>query len=84
MKIYKIKDLETGLFSDGGFGGYYRNTKLWSKNGKTWKRLSDVKNHISQAVKASPQRYRNAFIIEYEVTEKESISIEDMLNEKCY
>lgn len=40
MKVYKVQDMQTGLFSTGG----YRPN--WTKNGKIFSRLSTVKSHL--------------------------------------
>ncbi len=42
MTVYKIRDKETGLYSDGG------RWPKFSKKGKTWKEIGHVKLHISQ------------------------------------
>ena len=44
MKVYKIRNKETGLFKKGG--GYYLPEMGWSKSGKTWSSLGALKNHI--------------------------------------
>jgi hypothetical protein len=41
MKVYKIRDNETGLYSTGGY--YFKFHKV----GKTWTTLGHVKQHIS-------------------------------------
>lgn len=41
MEIYKIKNTKTGLYSLGG--GYPK----FNKNGKIWKRRSDLSNHLN-------------------------------------
>jgi hypothetical protein len=45
MKIYKIRNKDTGLFSKGGM------TPYWSKKGKTWNSFGHLKLHLSQMVK---------------------------------
>lgn len=40
MKLYKVRDLSTGLYSNGG------NNPTWSKNGKVWRTLGSLKIHI--------------------------------------
>lgn len=41
LKVYKIRDLKTGLFSSGG------SYPTWSKNGKIWTTLGKCKSHLS-------------------------------------
>jgi hypothetical protein len=40
-KFYKIRRKSDGHFSTGG------DTPQWSKTGKVWKRISDVKSHLT-------------------------------------
>jgi ribosome-binding ATPase YchF (GTP1/OBG family) len=42
MKIYKIKNTETGLFSKGG-----TVEPSWSKKGKTWSSIGHLKVHLA-------------------------------------
>ncbi len=45
MKLYKIRNKTTGLYSPGGSGvGWPSN---WEHTGKTWKRIGDVRNHVT-------------------------------------
>lgn len=44
IKIFKITDTKTGLFSSGGIG------PGWSKRGKTWNNIGHVKNHLRQFI----------------------------------
>ena len=71
MKIYKIRNKETGLFSKGG-----SNTlNIWSKTGKSWSNIGHLKNHLNlhckycwseDPKKRSDYPYENAEIIELE------------------
>ena len=65
MKVYKIRDKETGLFSTGGL------SPTWSRTGKVWQRIGHVRSHINQLVneKTIPSAYKNAEIVEAEITE---------------
>lgn len=65
MKVYKIRNKETGLFSTGGLH------PTWSKTGKVWQRIGHVHLHINQLVneKTIPGAYKNAEIVEAEITE---------------
>ena len=40
MKVYKVQDMQTGLFSTGGY------CPNWTRNGKIFSRLSAVKSHL--------------------------------------
>jgi len=40
MKMYKIRDIKTGLFSSGGM------YPSWSKNGKIWSTLGKMSSHL--------------------------------------
>jgi len=42
MKVYKIRNKETGMYKHGGHS-YYSE---WSKKGKTWSSLGNLKNHM--------------------------------------
>lgn len=42
IKVYKIKNGSTGLFSTGG------TDPSWTKRGKTWSQLNHVKSHLRQ------------------------------------
>lgn len=44
MKVYKIKDTATGLYSTGGC------EPKWTKNGKTWSTKGYVKSSLSQFI----------------------------------
>lgn len=42
IKVFKIRDIETGLFSTGG------TSPRWTKRGKSWSQINHVKNHLRQ------------------------------------
>lgn len=42
LKVFKIKDSVTGLFSTGGM------SPNWTKRGKTWNQINHVKTHLRQ------------------------------------
>jgi len=44
MKVYKIRDKNTGLFSTGG------TQPDWNKEGKTWMSIGHIKNHLHQFI----------------------------------
>jgi hypothetical protein len=42
VKVYKIFDMTTGLYKNEG------TKPCWSKEGKMWKTIGAVKNHLTQ------------------------------------
>jgi hypothetical protein len=76
MKVYKVRNKETGLFSTGGM------TPSFNKRGKTWTQINHVKSHLTQFRSSSNISYysRNApqiinylnevEIVEYNLTEQ--------------
>lgn len=68
MKIYKIRHMQTGLYSAGG-----SYSPRWTKRGKTWNTLGHLKSHIrnlaqsKQAIVIRDSCYWE--IVEIEVTE---------------
>mgnify|MGYP000929319385 CR=1 FL=1 len=71
MKIYKIFNPETGLYSRGG------DPPKWSKVGKTWNTIGHLKNHLhmfersynyelKKYVNMVGRYYPNCVICEYE------------------
>jgi len=63
MRVYKIIDRETGLFSSGGSG-----SNPWTKTGKSWSTIGHIKSHLNMHDKNSKHYpYRNACIIEVEI-----------------
>lgn len=46
-KTFKIRDMQSGLFQDGGIHTQGRITEpVWTETGKSWKKLSEVKSHL--------------------------------------
>jgi hypothetical protein len=85
MKIYKIRNKKTGLFSTGTM------EPKWNNNGKVWRKRSHMLSHLTQFrdqwVRADKYRFRgyledrvteylcfydNAEVVTYELTEKEA------------
>ena len=48
VKVYKIRDRNTGLYSTGGV------RPAWTAKGKTWSTLAPVKAHLSQFAEYYP------------------------------
>ena len=42
MKVYKLRNKDTGLFSTGGL------SPVFNKKGKVWKQLNHIKSHLTQ------------------------------------
>jgi hypothetical protein len=77
MKIFKIRDTATGLFSTGGH--YPR----WSKKGKTWTNIGHVKNHINNLTRVVIKNVDHWEVVEYELVETAvgTISVEKIIEE---
>ena len=64
MKVYKLRNKKTGLFSLGGLYPKY------NKSGKIWKRMSDLKLHLSMFDSNRDKEYLDLVeIVEYEMQE---------------
>lgn len=65
MKVYKIRDKNTGLFSTGGM------RPKWNANGKSWTTLGYARSHIGQLnTDYTPADiYKNAEVVVAEITE---------------
>lgn len=64
MKIYKIRDKQTGLFSTGGL------YPKWSKIGKVWKTQGNLKSHLNMLQECGfLSQYNNTEVIELETIE---------------
>jgi hypothetical protein len=77
MKIFKIRNLKTGLFSKGG------HCPRWSKKGKVWTNIGHVKSHINNIARhVKDIEYWE--VVEYELVETtiSSMRVQDIINEK--
>ena len=68
LKVYKIRNKETGLFSKGGNS----HCNIWTKEGKSWSNIGHVKSHLNQFINYSGHKcadypYDNAEIVEIEI-----------------
>jgi hypothetical protein len=64
LKVYKIRDKETGLYANKGmYGG-------WSKNGHAWSTFGNVNGHLNMFEDC--EKYLNAEVVEFEITYEES------------
>jgi hypothetical protein len=69
-KLYKVRDINTGLFSTGG---YYPG---WTNKGKTWSGVGPLKSHLNFHKKKG--KIGNWEVVVYEVFESAKISIADV------
>lgn len=74
MKVYKLQNVKTGLFS---CGGEYPN---FTKEGKIWTSRRAVSNHISILTNSKFSRYRDIYkdevvIIEYLLQQNSSLTL---------
>lgn len=65
MKVFKIRDKNTGLFSSGGM------RPKFVKQGKVWQQLRHVHAHIQQLTTnyTPADVYKDAEVVEAEITE---------------
>lgn len=83
MKVYKIRDRETGLFSTGG---YYPQ---WERIGKFWHQMKYLRAHLrlvksayyydGNVRKQSLDRYKNAEVVEYILDKSRVFTIEETM-----
>lgn len=69
-KVYKIRDQGTGLFSAGGTG------PKWTKVGKTWSSMGQLKNHLHMFITHKYDGYYNRSCINKIPTSWEILEIE--------
>jgi len=87
LKMYKIRNKETGEFSKGGT----TPSSIWTKGGKTWTNIGHVKTHLSQWLWRKGHKdypYDNAEIVEIVVDVDEcfaydvSVLVDEMAKKK--
>lgn len=80
MKLFKIRNRQTGLFSTGG------SSPRWEENGKLWKKKGFVTNHLANAIGYDRAKgfYGNAEVVEYDYDPVEiaTYPIMEVINEK--
>jgi hypothetical protein len=70
--MFKIMDILTGEFSSGGAYPH------WSKRGKTWTSLANLRKHLSMFPSdGTDHTYDNSVINVYELTEVDGIHLEN-------
>jgi hypothetical protein len=77
MKIFKIRDTATGLFSMGG------HSPRWTKKGKAWTNIGHVKNHINNLSRHVIKNVDHWEVVEYELVETTvgSVSVQTIVEE---
>jgi len=86
MKIYRIRDTATGLFSKGGMDANQSKWQ-WGKTGKVWKGLGPLRLHLNQFLvggDGKPGIPSTWEVIEYELVETETSvkPVHEMLDPK--
>ena len=76
LKFYKIRDINTGLYSTGGI------VPKWNKRGKTWNNLGHVKAHLVGVRHNNPNTITRTWEVEefvFSQDNKTVISIEELV-----
>ena len=76
--MYKIYNPEKDLYSAGG------SPIRWSKEGRIWKKISHIKNHIRGVVNWRQQNwneYEDCIIVEFELNPIANINIDTVIEE---
>ena len=70
MKIYRIRNTKTGLFSKGGGDANLsdRGSSSWTKNGKIWQGLGPLRNHLNLFIGSRCGLPAHWEIIEYDLS----------------
>lgn len=76
MKLYKIRDLSTGLYSLGG------NNPSWNKVGKVWRNIGSLKVHIRYQEKYYGWVNPMWEVVELDVVEGERYGVHALLNKE--
>ena len=63
MIVYRIRDKETGLFSDG------KSNPQFNKTGKVWTHAGGLTRHINAIAHLYPSKYQGCEIVDYELRE---------------
>lgn len=78
--VYKIRNKDTGLYSNGLKGGKVN----WSKKGRTWSEIGHVKSSISQAENfkrrwdGGVHPYSNSELLVYKIEQISNVDVLDM------
>ena len=74
-RIYKIRNIETGLYSTGGM------FPRWTRAGKTWSGLGPLRSHLGHHTQRTHQDISKWRVVEIEVQVKAEYEIHEMLNQ---
>lgn len=69
MRVYKVRDKKTGLFSTG------TSSPRWIKSGKVWASLGNIKNHYNMYLKWYKKIPDTWEIVEFELLETGVVTI---------
>ena len=75
-RIFKIRNIDTGLYSTGGMW------PRWTKTGKTWSGTGPLRTHLAQHLKGSNADLSKWRVVEIEVREVAAHEVHEMLNAK--
>ncbi|PLC44510.1 hypothetical protein C0Q88_07470 [Ralstonia pickettii] len=79
MKVFKVRDKTTGLFSKGGI------SKRFDEKGKIWHTVGTVRGHLAMfqdkdyrtRTSVYPPRVKNLEVVEFELVEVAKHEVED-------
>lgn len=94
-RFFKIRHKQTGLYSNGGDAVSFDGSGFgWGKEGKIWKGMGPLKNHLAQYLPSGSSGYaKNKFganigkivgnweVVEIEMVIKETIPMNDLYND---
>lgn len=78
MKIYKIRNKNSGLFATGG------NYPNFGKRGKVWVDTADLYLHLSTCNYAITTYANNLEVVEYKIQESKSYPLLETADEKSF
>lgn len=70
MKVYRIRNKATGLWSCGGWNALNPHSNSWTSDptkAKTWKRTSDVNGHLTAVTKFNERYAQDDLPTDWEV-----------------
>ncbi len=77
-KVYKILDLDTGLYSRGGSGRSYYS-QAFSTVGKSWTNIGHVKNHLHCA--GDKYKGKNIVVQEFVLVFSDQYPLQNVIDE---
>lgn len=74
MKLYKIRNKKTGLYSSGGY------SLRWTKIGKVWRTLGPLKNHLQGGAATAYDRLGDDVeVVEIEMKEVGTLDFREIM-----